>query len=85
MAGSIDTRTPELAYLTKPNIVVPKSDPRTNAAIRDLASTADRANVISAGVTTGVGGGAAAGTPKDTISGADPAATRTYASPDKEV
>jgi hypothetical protein len=70
MAGSIDTRSPELAYLTKNNIIVPKTDARAATAIRDLASQHDRANVITLATVT--------------ISGADPAATRTYVAPTKE-
>lgn len=70
MAGSIDTRSTELAYLTKTNIIVPKSDPRPAATIRDLASATDRLNVITLATVT--------------ISGSDPAATRTYVTPTKE-
>lgn len=70
MAGSIDTRSPELAYLTKNNIILPKSEPRAATAIRDLASATDRLMVITLGTVT--------------ISGSDPNANRAYVAPTKE-
>lgn len=47
MAQNIDSRSPELAYQTKPNIIIPKTDARTPTVIRDLAAQQDELHRIA--------------------------------------
>lgn len=46
-----DTRSPETSYGTRNNIIIPKSEPRTAAVIRDTAAQHEELDTTDAPVT----------------------------------